>query len=67
MYFPLLVGVCICFWICYASLYVHSNFAVILKRKIKLIALLLLSYCKCSVALPNGALGGSTVCDCGIS
>ena len=24
-------------------------------------------YCKCSVAFPNGAVGWSTVCDCGIS
>ena len=24
-------------------------------------------YCKCSVALPGGAMGWSAVCDCGIS
>ena len=24
-------------------------------------------YCKCSVALPHGAMGLSAVCDCGIS
>ena len=24
-------------------------------------------YCKCSVALPHGAMGWSAVCDCGIS
>ena len=24
-------------------------------------------YCKCSVALPGGAVGLSVVCDCGIS
>ena len=24
-------------------------------------------YCICPVALPHGALGGSAVCDCGIS
>ena len=33
---------------CYALLYVHSSFAIILKRNIKLVALLLLSY-RCSV------------------
>ena len=57
---------------CYALLCVHSSFAIILKRKRKLVALLLLSiqmYCyyKCSVALPQGAVGWSAVCDCGIS
>ena len=31
-------------WFCYALLCVHSSFAVILKRKRKLVALLLLSY-----------------------
>ena len=43
--------------------------AIILKRKRKLVALLLLSY-RCIVALdvlPHGALGWSAVCDCGIS
>ena len=24
-------------------------------------------HCKCPVALPHGAVGGSAVCDCGIS
>ena len=24
-------------------------------------------YCKCSVALPHGAVGWSAMCDCGIS
>ena len=58
---------------CYALLCVHSSFAIILKRKRKLVALLLLTcrmiYCyyKCSVALPHGAVGWSTVCDYGIS
>ena len=46
---------------CYALLCVHSSFAIILKRKRKLVALLSLSYrciCyyKCSVALPHGAV-----------
>ena len=43
--------------ICYALLYVHSSFAIILKRKRKLVAwpfsyrCLVTQYCKCSVAL----------------
>ena len=53
---------------CHALLYVHSSFAIILKRKKKLVALILLScYCKCSVALPRGAMCWSAVCDCGMS
>ena len=55
----------------YAFLCVHSSFAIILERKRKLVALLLLSYryivTKCSVALPHGAVGWFAVCDCGIS
>ena len=51
-------------------LYVHSSFAIILKTKRKLVALLLFlqMYCyyKCSVALPHGVVGWSAVCDCGI-
>ena len=35
---------------CYALLFVHSSFAIILKRKINLVALLLLSY-KCIAAI----------------
>ena len=59
--------------ICYALLYDHSSFAIILKRKRKLVALLLLyyrmmsCYCKCSVNLPHGAMGWTALCDCGIS
>ena len=57
------------FW--YALLCVHPNFAIILKRKRKLVALLLLSYryivTKCSVALLHGAVGWFAVCGCGIS
>ena len=42
---------CPCF--CYALLCVHSSFAIILKRKIELVALLLLSYrCVVNVNLP---------------
>ena len=58
---------------CYAFLCVHFSFAIILKRKIKLIVLLLLSKrCivtrfKCSMALPHGAVSWSAVCDRGIS
>ena len=57
------------FW--YASLYVLSSFAIILTRKRELVALLFVfwmpCYCKCPVALPQGAVGWSAVCDCGIS
>ena len=57
---------CLCF--CYALLCVHSSFAIILKRKRKLVALLLLSYRKkYSVAIPSGAVEWSALCDCGIS
>ena len=61
---------------CYALLCVHSSFAIILKRKRKLVALLLhvdvlsykcILYYKCSVAHPHGAVGWSGVRDCGIS
>ena len=45
MYFPLIVGVLLCLFLFrYALLCVHSSFAIILKRKRKLVALLLLSY-----------------------
>ena len=36
--------------ICYTLLYVHSSFAIILKRKSKLVAVLLLSY-RCLVTV----------------
>ena len=49
MYIPLLVGVVFIF-VCYALLCVHSSFAIILKRKRKVIAFLLLSY-RCTVAI----------------
>ena len=56
---------------CYALLCVQSRFAIILKRKRKLVALLLFLqmyfYYKWSVALPRHAVGWSAVCDCGIS
>ena len=42
--FPLFAGVLCLSLFCYALLCVHSSFAIILKRKRKLFALLLLSY-----------------------
>ena len=48
MYSPLFVGVLSLF--CYALLCVHSSFAIILKRKRKLVALLLLPY-RCTVTI----------------
>ena len=50
MYFPMLVGVLCLYLFCYALLCVHSSFAMILKRKRKLVALLLLSY-RCIVTI----------------
>ena len=50
MYFPLLVGVLCLYLFCYALLCVHSSFAIILKEKRKLVALLLLSY-RCIVTI----------------
>ena len=45
MYFPVFVGVLYLSLFCYALLFVHYNtFAIILKRKRKLVALLLMSY-----------------------
>ena len=53
--------------LCYALFCIYSSF---LKRKRELFALLFLQmscYCKCSVALPHGAMGWSAVCDYGFS
>ena len=50
MYFPLFVGGLWLSLICYALLNIHSSFAIILKRKIKLVAWLLLSY-RCLVTV----------------
>ena len=46
MYFPVCVGEgVLCFSLfCYVLLFVHSSFTIILKRRRKLVALLLLSY-----------------------
>ena len=60
------VGVLYLSLFCSALLGVHSSFAIIMKRKRKLVALLLLSdvsYYKWSVPLPHGAVGWSVVCD----
>ena len=67
MYFRLFVGVLCLSLFCYALLCVHSSFAIILKKKRNLVALLMYCYYKCSVAFPHGAVGWSVVCDCGIS
>ena len=50
MCFLLFVGVLCLSLFCYALLCVHSSFAIILKRKRKLVALLLLSY-RCIVTI----------------
>ena len=51
MFFLLFVGVLLfLFLFCYALLCFHSSFAIILKRKRKLVALLLLSY-RCIVTI----------------
>ena len=50
MIFTLFVGALCLFLFCYTSLCVHSSFAIILKRKRKLVALLLLSY-RCFVTI----------------
>ena len=46
MHFPLFEGILCLSLLCYALLCAHSSFAIILKRKRKLVALLLLS-CIC--------------------
>ena len=63
------------FYVCLCFVYVMhylASFAIILKRNRKLVAkaiIVLQMYCyyKCFVALSNGAVGWSAVCDCGIS
>ena len=50
MYLSLFVGVLCLSLFCYALLCVHSSFAIILKRKRKLVALLVLSY-RCIVTI----------------
>ena len=50
MYLPLSVGVMCLSLFCYALLYVHSSFAIVLKRKRKLVTLITLSY-RCIVTI----------------
>ena len=50
MYLPLFVGVLCLSLFCYALLCVHFSFAIILKRKRRLVALLLL-FCRCIVTI----------------
>ena len=51
----------------YALLCVHSSFAIILKRKRKLVALILLSYRFIVTLNVLWLVGWSAVFDCGIS
>ena len=55
---------------CYAVLRVFFSFAIILMGKwddcCNLIVFLMFCACKCYVALLNGTVGWSAVCDCGI-
>ena len=50
MYFALFAGVLCLYLFCYALLCVHSSFAIILKRKRKLVALILLPY-RCTITI----------------
>ena len=62
--------VCNCSMFCCTLLYVHSSFAIILMEIKELVALLnfvFLVSLDCCVALSDGAMGLSAVCDCGIS
>ena len=71
MCLPFLWGFCV--YLCFAVYYFVSFpvFAIILTKKravcIAFIVFRLFGYCKCSVARPQGAIGGSALCDCGIS
>ena len=73
-------ALCLSLFVCYALLCGHSSFAFILKRNCYhleeeekagcfaiIVSLQKHSYYKCSVALPQGTLGWSAVCDCSIS
>ena len=64
---PIVCGSLFMSLFCYALLFVHSSFAIILKRKFAFICLQLSCYCKGSMAPPHGALGWSAVCGCDIS
>ena len=68
MYFPLFVGILCVSFFRYALHCVRSSFAIVLKRKRKLVALTdrqTDKHYKCSVALPRGAVGWYAVCYCG--
>ena len=66
---PIVLGVLCLSLFCYAFFCVRSSFAIILKKGGCFASIVLQMYCyyKCSVALPNGAMGWSAVCDCGNS
>ena len=64
MYFPLFVGVLCLSLFCYALLCVHSSLHHEKKDRAGCFAFNVLQmscYCKCSVALPHGAVGWSAV------
>ena len=71
MYFPLFVGVLYLVLVLLCITLCPSSFAIILKRKRKLVAVIIVKqmYCyyKCAVAIPHGAVDWSAACDCGIS
>ena len=60
------MGVCNCSIFCCTLPYAHSSFLIILMGKRELVALFSLSFW-CLMALPQGAMGLSAVCGCGIS
>ena len=71
MYFPLFVGsslfvfVLVCITLCPFLFCNHLD----KKERAGCFAFIVFwmpCYCKCSVALPHGAMGWSAVCDCGI-
>ena len=68
MYLLLFVGVLCLYSFWYALLYVLSNLDE--EEKVGCFAFIVFRvscYCKCHVALHNGAVGLSANCDCGIS
>ena len=67
MYFLLFVRVLCLSLFCNALLCVHSSFAIILKRKRKLVVLQMYCYYKRSVAASHGGVGWSEVWYCGTS
>ena len=72
MYFPLCVGVLCLSLLCYSLLSVHFSFCNHLQEEeeaglFATIVLQMYCYYKCNVVLSHGAVGWSSVCDCGIS